>query len=150
MITANQGYRDMVAMVRTARKVWRQTVSSDKVIEAIHLMKPEVGNEGAEKFFNWLAVWNGVPATNLARRWCRPHWCPLTLEHAATHESKAENNLTASVSVEITDSKLTTPVHDKDDAWQRLTKFVRDSPKEWQRMLEDGTVLSWGTLLKDE
>lgn len=150
MITTNKGYRDMVAMVRTARKAWRQTVNSDKVIEAIHLKKPEVGIEGAEKFFNWLAVWNDVPATILARRWCQPHWCPLTLEHASTHESKAENNLTASGSAKIVSSKLTPPAQDTDDAWQRLTKFVRDSPKEWQRMLEDGTVLSWGTPLKDE
>lgn len=70
-------------------------------------MRPAVWIEDAEKLFKWIAAWHGVPATKLALMWCQPHWCPLTLEHASTHESNAENNLTASVSVEITESKLT-------------------------------------------
>lgn len=126
MTIADKGSHEMVAMIRKARRVWRDTENRDKTVDAIHLMRPEVGIEGAENFFDWMAGWDGVPATNLAHIWCQLHWCPLTLEHAETHESKA------------------------DDAWQRLMKFVRDSPKEWQRMLEDGTVLSWGTPLKNE
>ncbi len=77
MTIADKGYHDMVAMIRKARRVWRDAGNRDKAIDAIHLMRPEVGIEDAEKLFEWMAVWQGVPATELALMWCQAHWCPL-------------------------------------------------------------------------
>jgi hypothetical protein len=79
----------------------------------------------------------------------------ISLVHPETHQYKAEHTAAASTNTssfaseianhaETADRKPTTPAQDKDASWQSLKEFVQDNPKEWQRMLEDGTVASGG------